>query len=121
SGFGFLSSFRHSSFVIRHSSFVIRHSSFVIRHSSFVIQRLMQIRFMVPMRAKNSVGALHEPAVPERGSATRSSVACCKGPDWAGTPRELRTVLRLTEARSGARVCDPQQCCLLQGPGLGGD
>src|SRR5438552_13608565 len=28
-------------------------------------------RFKVPMRAKNSVGALHEPAVPERGSVTR--------------------------------------------------
>src|SRR5206468_7335371 len=35
----------------------IRASDF-IRHSSFVIQRLMQIRFMVPMRANRSVGAV---------------------------------------------------------------
>ena len=32
-------------------------------------------KFMVPMRAKMSVGPTHEPAVPERGSATRSSFA----------------------------------------------
>ena len=36
--------------------------------------------------------------------------------DWAGTPGEVRPVLRLTEARSGARVCDPQRRCLLKGP-----
>jgi len=46
---------------------------------------------------------------PERGPAARRSFAYCKGPDWAGTPGELRTLLRLTEARSGARVCDPQR------------
>src|SRR5436309_2789406 len=46
--------------------------------------------------------------IADRGSATRSSFAYCKGPDWEKPPGELRTVLRPTEARSGARVCDPQ-------------
>src|SRR5437016_3880526 len=55
--------------------------------SSLVIQRFVQIRFMVPMRAKNSVGALHEPGVPERGSVTRRTWGCSN-------------VLRLTEPRS---------------------
>src|SRR5216117_839067 len=55
--------------------------------SSLVIQRFVQIRFMVPMRAKNSVGALHEPGVPERGSVTRRTRGCSDA-------------LQLTEPRS---------------------
>src|SRR5437867_2415213 len=42
---------------------------------------------MTPMRAKNSVGALHEPGVPERGSVTRRTWGCSDA-------------LRLTEPRS---------------------
>src|SRR5207248_3120048 len=80
---------------IGHSGFGFL-SSLVIGHWSFVIQGLMHIRFMVPMRAKKSVGAFHEPAVPERESVTRRTWGYSLAP-------------RLTEPRSGARVCDPQQ------------
>src|SRR6266568_9510022 len=47
--------------------FDIRVSDF-FRHSSFDIQRLMQIRFMVPMHAEKTKGAFHEPARPSNRS-----------------------------------------------------
>src|SRR6058998_2925715 len=55
-----------------HSGFGF-HSSFVIRHSSFVIQRLMQIRFMVPKRAKKASGLSmnHPLSWPDRSSGPR--------------------------------------------------
>src|SRR5438094_7628107 len=44
-------------------------------------------RFMVPMHGQETVGAFHEPAVPERGSVTRGTWGCSDA-------------LRLTEPRS---------------------
>src|SRR5881628_3586236 len=61
---------------IRASDFFC-HCSFVIRHSSLVIQRVMQIRFMVPMRAKKASGlSMNSP----RAVAGRDSVLDCGSP-----------------------------------------
>src|SRR6266487_4575089 len=77
---------------------------------SLVIGRLMQIRFMVPMHGVKAVGALHEPAVPERGSVTRRTWGCSDA-------------LRLTEPRShrvaqvhGSNACAKRKRALHEPP-----
>src|SRR6266516_6334984 len=64
--------------------FDIRASDF-FRHWSFVIQRLVQVRFMVPMHAKKRKGALHEPTRPSNRSLRWES-----GAEDARTPNASR-------------------------------
>src|SRR6266700_2338579 len=59
---------------------VFRHSGFGF-HSSFVIQRLVQVRFMVPMHGIQVVKALHEPTVRSPGFSR-------SGPPEGGTPNK---------------------------------
>src|SRR6266705_3727826 len=61
---------------------VFRHSGFGF-HSSFVIQRLVQVRFMVPMHGIQVVKALHEPTVRSPGFSR-------SGPPEGGTPNKWR-------------------------------
>ena len=80
SGFGFL-----SSLVIGHWSFNDLCRSAELQFGTVWRAPIADLeigapgaRFKDPMRAKNSVGALHEPAVPERGSVTRRTGAVAR-------------------------------------------
>src|SRR5947207_13686356 len=65
---------------------VIRHSGFGF-HSSFVTQRLVRVRFMVPMHAQKRMAAIHEPWLVWSPAFRRLEGL---GPAEAGTPSSQR-------------------------------